>query len=260
MRFFALSATILSFAANAAAAPLDAGRWSASAFGGLETTIEGDVHGGARAPVADLGGLNPALRGVAAELRIQERSFDEIYGEATTYGLEAARGIGAGREIFASLRRTETDDGSVQVGTAFVPALAAELPVFGNFSAYESTGLEAGVRQYFAAGAAVQPYIAGRVGAAQVEAINATFTIPAASIRIANAPFYADTTTFSLGLDVGVSVSVTDRFALSAETGLRYQSALDGDDAAIGGLGLAAINEEGERFAAPLLIKGALRF
>ncbi|MDX2234353.1 MAG: hypothetical protein NW200_07630 [Hyphomonadaceae bacterium] len=248
--------------APAMAAPLEQGRFAGSVSVGAEFPVDGDVHGGAIAPVASLAALNPNLPAAAAELRIGSRSFDDIYGEAAVVELEGAYGVGGDREVFGALRYVKADEGTVQVGTAFVPALSAELPVFGTFGDFESTSLEAGVRQYFGAGA-LRPYVAGRAGVAFVEEIRASFRVPVPAgvgaepndIALTNVPFYGDTTTVTAGFDVGVSYDVSDRLSLIAETGLRYQGDLDGDDAAIGGLGLGSINEEGSRIAAPVTVK-----
>jgi hypothetical protein len=244
---------------TAAAGPLEPGQWAGSISAGAELPVSGDVHGGATAPVADLGPLNPALAGVSAELRIQARDYDEIYGETTTFGVELARGLEGDREVFASLRYAQADEGTVQVGTAFVPALNASLPVFGTFGEFQATTIEGGARQYFGAGA-WRPYVAGRIGAAFVDEINATFRIPDASITIANAKFYDSSTVLSVGGDVGLSYAVTDRFSVAAEVGVRYTGELKDDDSSIGGLGLGSINDAGERVSFPIAVRGRLAF
>lgn len=251
---------LFALTAPAAAESLDRGAFAGSVSVGADFSVSGDVHGGAVAPIANLGPLNPALAGVSAELRIEARSFDDIYGEATRYALEGAYGLGSGREVFAAVSRTEADDGRVQVGGAFVPALSATLPVLGQFEGFSSTGVEFGLRQHFAEGSALQPYIAGRVGAAFTDEIRATFTIPAAAIALNNVAFYDESTAFMIGADVGVSYAVSERVTLGAETGLRYTSSLEDNDSAIGGLGLASINDEGDRLSVPVLIRARVVF
>jgi opacity protein-like surface antigen len=252
----------------AMAKPLDAGQFAGSITGGLEVPVDGDVHGGATAPVASLAALNPNLPAVAAELRIQARSFDDIYGEAASFGVEGAYGLGGGLELIGALRSITADEGQVQVGTAFVPALSASLPVIGRFGEFQSLSIEGGVRQHFDRGGGFMPYIGGRVGVTQVDAIRASFTVPVPAgvgaepndIALNNVRFYDDSTAFTLGLDVGASVELTPGFEISIETGLRYQSSLEDDDRDIGGLGLAAINDEGDRLSVPLTVKGTFRF
>src|SRR5690606_10010195 len=86
-----VAALFVSSAAQAAGP--EAGRFSMSLLGGIDQPVSGDVNDGAVAPVPDLGPLNPALSGVAAELRIQAREHDRIYDQASTFGLEFGYGF-----------------------------------------------------------------------------------------------------------------------------------------------------------------------
>jgi opacity protein-like surface antigen len=205
---------------------------------------------------------------VNAELRIQARSFEDIYGEAASFGVEGAYGLGGGRELFGALRAIEAEEAQAQVGQAFVPALSASLPVFGRFGAFQALSLEGGVRQYFDLGGGFAPYIGGRVGLTQVDGIRATFTVPVPAgvgaepndIALNNVRFYDDSTAFTVGLDVGVSFELAPGFSVGLDTGLRYQSGLKDDDRDIGALGLASINNEGDRLSVPLTLRAAFRF
>ncbi len=249
------------------ASPLKPGQFAGSVSVGTEIPIDGDVHGGATAPVSSLAALNPNLPATSAELRIESRSYDDIYGDATTYGIEGRYGLEGDREVFAEVRRTEADGGSVQVGTAFVPALGASLPVNGTFEDYKSTTIEAGVRQYFGSGK-VKPYVAARAGVAFVDEIRASFAVPVPpgvgsepnDININNVAFYDDTTTYSLGVDVGASWEVSERLSVSAEAGIRYRGDLDGSDSAIGGLGLSSINDDSSSITVPVTVKLSYKF
>ena len=87
------SALALLAAAGAAQAQTAPGQWTFGFEAGAEFPTDGEVHEGAIAPVPDLGPLNPALAGVDAELRIEPRSYDDIYGEAFNVGFEAAYGV-----------------------------------------------------------------------------------------------------------------------------------------------------------------------
>ncbi len=218
------------------------------------------MHGGVDAPVADLGALNPALAGVSATLEIEARSFDDVYDTGATFEVEAAYGLSSDAEVFGAVRYSTLDEGSVQVGGANVPALNTTLPVFGQFGEVSSIGVEAGYRRYFGVEGAMRPYVAGRAGVAQVDAVNATFTVPDADITIANARFYGDSTVFTAGVDVGVMFPVGDRGAVGVETGVRYASSLEDDDSDIGGLGLASINNEGARWSVPVMVRGRIAF
>jgi len=231
-----------------------------SLFGGADVPVSGDVHDGAVAVVPDLGPLNPALAGIDAELRIGAREHERIYDLASSYGLEIAYGLCDRAEAFGELRYTRADEGTVQVGSAFVPALATELPVLGTFSDYETLSAEVGYRYYFMEPGSARPFIAGRLGATQTESLQATFVIPAAAIAIENAPFTEKSWAVSGGFDVGVLIPVGERFSITAQTGVRYVADLDGDDSAIGGLGLGSINDTGSRVSVPLSIAARFDF
>ena len=261
MRFLLISAAVAlaGLTLPAAAQPLEAGRFAGTISAGQDFPVSGDVHSGAVSPIANLGPLNPALAGVSAELRIQSRSFDDIYGQADTYSLEGTYGLGNNREAFLTVSRTEASQGRVQVGGAFVPALATTLPVFGTFGDYASTGVEVGVRQYFGS-QALRPYVAGRIGVAKTDSINATFDIPAAAISIKNAAFYDDSTVFAVGGDVGVSYSINSSVSIGAEVGVRYTSGLSDNDSALAGLGLSRINNEGDRLSIPVTVRARFAF
>ena len=269
MKTFVLTMAVLALTSAAATAgPLQPGQFAGAVKGGVDLSVSGDVHGGATAPVASLRALNPNLPAVPAELRIQARSFKDIYGEAATYGLEGAYGLSGNREVFGAINRVTADQGSTQVGTAFVPALSASLPVQGRFGDYKATTFEAGLRQFFYPEATIKPFIAGRIGVARVDEIRASFTVPVPTgvgaepndIVLSNVAFYDDSTSFTVGGDIGADYDVSDRFSIRAEIGLRYQGKLDGNDSAIGPLGLARINDDGARWSAPITISGRVAF
>ncbi|MNY05588.1 hypothetical protein D3C86_1383130 [compost metagenome] len=174
-------------------------------------------------------------------------------------GAEFAYGMSNNAEVFGSVRYMQADEGRVQVGGAFVPALDTTLPVYGTFGEYKAYALEAGYRQYFGAGA-FKPYVAGRLGAVFTDKINATFEIPDAAITIADAPFYDSSTSFTAGVDVGLSYAFNEQVSVQAETGIRYISSLSDDDSAIGGLGLASINGVGDRTYVPVTLRARFAF
>jgi hypothetical protein len=246
------SATIL--APHAMAKP-QAGKLSGVVHGGVDFPIDGDVHKGATVPIADLGPLNPALAGTPGELRIGKRSQKKVYDEGYSAGVELAYGLSDQSEVFGSVRHSWTGRGRTQVGNAFAPPTSpTPLPINATFGKYKADNIELGYRQYFGSGG-LQPYGAIRAGIGFVDKINASFAIPAANIAINNARFYKKSTTYSGGLDLGVSYDVGTNISLQAETGLRYQSKLNDDDTDIAGLGLAGINNTGSRLSVPITLR-----
>ncbi len=260
MRIWLTAPLAALMATTAHAAGPEAGRFSMSLVGGLDVPVNGEVHDGAVAAVPDLGPLNPALAGVNAELRIGAREHDRIYDVAGTVGVEFAYAFDDRSELFGQVRRTEADEGTVQVGGAFVPALATELPVFGTFSDYMAVSAELGYRYYFGTPGYARPFVGARAGAVRVDEISATFEIPDAGITIADAPFYESGWIATGGLDVGVIMPVSERFSVTLASGVRYIADLKDDDSAIGGLGLASINDTGSRFSVPVTLSARWDF
>jgi hypothetical protein len=255
-----LALSLLSAPTIAFAKP-EAGKVSGTLSGGTDFPVKGNLHKGVVAPVPNLGGLNPALAGVAADLRVGKRSYNRVYNQSYRFGVDLNYGLDDSSEVFGSVNHTRSGGGNLQVGNAVVtttiaggPAVGTALPINGRFGKYKSTNVELGYRRTFGTGA-LQPYGAVRAGLGFVDKINATFNIPAAAITIPNARFYKSSTTFSGGLDLGLSYDVGANAALQLETGLRYTSKLKGDDRDIAALGLASINNSGNRLSVPLTVK-----
>ena len=258
MKVMTVAALALLACTSAHAAGPEPGRLSLTLLGGGDFPVSGDVHDGATVDVPDLGPLNPALAGVGAQLRIASRTHARVYDMASTYGLRMAWGISDRMEVFGELRESHASAGSVQVGEAYVPALDVALPVYGRFSTYQAWSAEVGVRWFFMDPGFARPYVAARLGGTETDDIDATFEIPAADILIPNAPFYEKKWALSAGLDVGVNVPLSERASFIAETGVRYADDLEGDDSAIGPLGLSRINDTGRRISVPVTL--ALRW
>jgi hypothetical protein len=273
-----LLATTALFTTQASAQAVEQGKWAITGSIGSERNTSGDLHGGTTTgaiPLATIASLRdagaPALpaaltaAGNAGQLRIKARSYDDVYGSNNNLAFETAYGIGNGREVFGELGYSTADGGRIQVGTAAVingSNTVAEVPVFGNFGDYKALSLSVGARQWFNEGGTWQPYIAGRIGMTKVDEIRASFTVPDLTINssLNNLPFYDDTTVVTLGFDVGVAYNISDTMTLIGEAGIRRSNDLDGNDSAIGGLGLASINEDSSRTYVPISLKLRAKF
>ena len=147
-----LAATSLLSMATPAMAKPEAGKLSGS-LGGVDIPIDGDVHKGATASVPNLGPLNPALAGVAGELRIEKRSQKKVYKEGYNVGVELAYGLSDQSEVFGSVRHNWNGRSTLQVGNAVAPPTATTLlPINATFGKQKSENIELGYRQYFGEG------------------------------------------------------------------------------------------------------------
>ncbi|MBK5912498.1 hypothetical protein CCR85_13475 [Rhodothalassium salexigens] len=261
MRFVTWTLLLILFSWGAAAQEEDRrGRWSFSVFGNYDVSIGGDVHDGTLAPVADLGGLNPDLAGVGADLDIEARGYDDIYDTVFNIGGEIGYYLTGSAELLTRVTYIDSDGGAAQVGGAVVPALDTTLPVAGEFDDYNALTVEIGARYTFYPRSRLKPFFGGTVGVAFVDDIRATFRIPDADILIDDVPFYDNTTAFTASAQTGLALALTPSIDLIGEVGVRYLGDLDGDDSAIGGLGLASINDGGRRWSIPLGARLQFRF
>jgi hypothetical protein len=262
MKRVLLSAILILAPSLALAAGPQAGRLSGSLSIGVEPFGSGDLHGGAGGRAPRLEALNPALPAVPADLNIQSRSYGDVYDSPLTFGAELSYGLSDSTELFGALSYSSADEGRVQVGNAFVPALNATLPIFGAFGELTSWSLEGGARYYFA-GETFRPFVGGRLGFARQEAVAATFTIPSApagGITLRNVPFFDDTTSLTAGAEAGIAFGLGEGVTGSASVGARYVGEFDGNDSALGGLGLASINDGTDRVTFPIQARISLTF
>ena len=239
-----------------AVAQMTPGSVSLSLNGGGSFAVGGTMHGGANAPVADLGALNPTLAGIPATLQIQDRSQNDVYDTAWSIGGEIGYALNERAEALLGVRYLKASGNRINVGAAAAGApVNASLPVFGNFGDYEALSLELGYRQYLGAMGGVTPFVSGRAGATRISAISADFTVPDAGITLANVPFSKAGWAFSGGAALGVSVPLSEKISLEPEVGIHYTDGAKGNDAALGGLGLGSINDKGERWSVPVSLR-----
>ncbi len=249
-------------AASLAAGPQQ-GRLTGTIGVGVEAFGGGDLHGGARGRAASLQSLNPALPAVPADLNIEAREYGDVYDAPPALTAELAYGLSDQIELVGAVSYSTADEGRVQVGSAFVPALNATLPVFGQFGELSTIAVEAGARFYPGGEGAIRPFVGARAGFVRQDSVNATFTIPdapAGGITLRNVPFFDETTMLTAGLEGGVAVAFGDAITGGVSVAARYIGEADGNDSAIGGLGLASINDGTERWTFPVQARLSLRF
>lgn len=241
---------------SGAMAQVTPGSFSISIVGGAEEAIGGTMHGGTDAPIADLGGLNPALAGIPATLQIGSRSQSKVYDTALSIGGEIGYGLSETGEALLAVRYLKANGNRINVGAAAAGApVNASLPVLGDFGDYKSLSVELGYRQYLMAGEGFSPFVAARAGLARVSSISADFTVPDAGIALNNVPFSKSSWEFTSGVDLGLSIPAGTNFRIEPEVGIRYTGGAKGNDTALGGLGLGSINNKGERWSIPMRVR-----
>ena len=84
------------------ASGVEAGKWSFSAFGGVDMPTSGDVHGGAIAPVPDLGPLNPDLLAAVEERVAAYRAENDLSSDVRV-PVDAVTASGSGLDPHISV-------------------------------------------------------------------------------------------------------------------------------------------------------------
>jgi hypothetical protein len=217
------------------------GRWSLTLRGGADVPLGGDVHGGGAGTVLGL----PTTVGA--------RSYGDVYGTAFRGEAQLGYGVSDRMELFLGGSYSKKTADPLQVGDVASLALNAQ------FQDYEDLGLEAGMRYFLAPDAKVKPYLTAAGGLRFLESNSPTFTVPAASVTLADVPFY-DSSTVATGMaGLGMRFDASSMLSMGVEALVRYQGRPD-TLPTLTGTGLESINATGERWSMPVLFTATLRF
>ncbi len=223
--------------------------WSLSLKAGLTPITGGDVHQG---PAFD-GSVLLGLPAGSLPVDVDAKSFDDVYGDFTELGLEAAYAASENLSYTIGLGWLSADEGVLRVGT-----VAGALPLNGRFSDYQDFQVYAGVRYNFRITERWNPYVGAQLGYKRVDEITASFSVPNTPFNapyqdaLTNAKFYNASNVWTYGVTIGVEYKLTDKATVALETGYLAQGSLDDNDSIVGLLGLNALNDEGDLSYVPL--------
>jgi hypothetical protein len=237
---YVLTAALLT-APSAAAAQEESvkGSWSVTLSGGAVVPTGGEFHEGGRGTVLGL------------PTSVDAKTNGDIYDPGLGWRAGVGYGVSRNVEIFGDFAWLRADAAELSVGNV------ATLDLRAAFADYTSYGLDGGMRFHFAPGARVAPYASARAGFRRVDAIPATFSVPAANVTLTDTPFFDDSTVPVFGGDVGVLFAVSPRFSVGVEGGVRYHTDLS-DIEGLSGTGLENLNDAGSGWSLP--ISGVVRF
>lgn len=214
------------------------------------------------------GGLGPsynvggkALTGedvTVAGSDLRDVDFDDAYETGMRYELGASYALSPDTKVTAMGFIDEADSrGTINLGT--VGGQAAT----GSLSDYRSTGLELGLRKYFTPTSAplvrsVRPYVEGRLGASYQDSVfvnNLTVGgVNSGNVAISESGWVPA----AAGL-VGIETPLTRYSTIGLETGLRYTGKPEGTDS-FNATPFENLNDGGDRFSVPLMLRGRYRF
>lgn len=105
----------------------------------------------------------------------------------------------------------------------------------------------------------VNPYWGLAAGFRRIDAMPATFSVPAAGVVLEDTPFYDEATVATFGGDLGVQFTVAPRVRLGVEAGLRWTGDIS-DIEGLSGTGLENLNDSSSRWTLPILATIGFRF
>jgi hypothetical protein len=215
-------------------------RFSVSFDAGADVALSGDVHGGGNGTVLGL------------PTTVQARTYGDIYGTPFTWAASFGYRFATNTEFRTRVFSTMGTAQKVQVGDV------ATLPLFAQFDDYSALGLDFGVRQYYGS-AAVQPFAGASVGFVSVDEIKSTFTVPAASVTLADVPMYGKSTVLTFALSGGVFIPLGSNFGIQGGVDFRWIDDLKPVDG-LAGTGLEPINDKSRRWSMPVTVGAVIRF
>jgi hypothetical protein len=229
----------------AAAVPASAqegleGRWTLAFQGGTDSEVSGNVLSGVDGELFEL------------PVTVNSRRYRDMYNPGVRLQALVGFGLTPSGEIFARASYYKIESpGGVESGTVADDAL------FAYVAPYEEWGMELGYRLYLASQARLKSYVAPVGGVRFLDRILLNLFAPDRDSAIYNLPQFNVSTVAVFGLDLGFSFDITDNVYLGLEAELRYQTKPSPGPMPPG---LEGINDQGERWSAPIVATVGVRF
>jgi len=182
-----------------------------------------------------------------------EQAYSNHFSDALRLRFTAGKGLDYNKELFATFAYDKIN------GTERVTGSIGGYPLYTRFSNTHALDLEGGLRYYFLPEGPTRTYVAGVAGVRFHRPISATIRVLELGLTLSDLDYFDSSTLFIAGADAGVSRDVSDRLALGAELGLRFQPKLNAAPV-LAGTGLEGINDTGSRWALPISLFATWRF
>jgi len=225
-----------------APAPASDYRWSVDAGIGFDNGIGGNINSGA------IGTLN------GQAVVFTKNTYDDVYGTGFHLRFGGGYMLNEDTEVRACFTYQSLGADLARMGDIGVSNL------YGQYDDYKTFGLDFGYRRYSSQRwGRVTPYAEGTLGIAFINEIDVLLAAPQANLVQNATDFYDRTAAFTLGVNGGILVPITDRSDLDFQIGLRYVTGLSQVDALVG-TGLEKINDDSARWTVPFVIGFRTRF
>jgi hypothetical protein len=215
--------------------------WTVEFGTGFDNSISGNINSSA------IGTLNNQT------VVIQKNRYEDVYGT----GLHMRFGGGYMLSEVTEVRGIFTFQSLDADLTSMGDYGASRL--YGQYSDYQSFGLDVGLRRYASSDEAFRPYGEGMIGVAFVDKTDVTLVAPQANVTFDNNDFYDQTAAFAFGGNAGVLWQFSERLGVYAQLGVRFVTGMsEVDDLA--GTGLETINDNSSRWTFPFVVGFSGRF
>ena len=209
---------------------------------GFEPVINGNVNSGV------IGTLN----GQAAA--ILPNSYGDVYGTGISFRVGVGWALDDVNELRGNFIFQSADAELVRMGDVGPSTL------YGQYSDYQTFGLELGFRRYFPIGQTdFKAYGEATIGAGFIDAIDIQLAAPQSNIVFNNTDFYDQSAALTWSINVGGLFKATDRVELLAQVGLRKVSGLSDVDQ-LQGTGMEDLNNDSGKLTFPINLGVRFRF
>jgi len=209
--------------------------WNVEFGIGWDNSISGNINSSA------IGSLNNQT------VVILKNRYEDVYGT----GLHLRFGGGYSYNETTEARVTFTLQ-SLDADLATMGDYGASR-LYGQYSDYQSFGLDVGLRRYGRVDTNVRPYAEGTIGIGFVDKTDVMLVAPQANLTLDATDFYDQTTAFTLAGNVGLLWQVSPRLGVFGQLGLRYVTGMSEVDDFVG-TGLETINDKSSRWTMPFLV------
>ena len=215
--------------------------WSVEFGIGWDNSISGNINSSAIGQIDD------------QTVVITKNTYEDVYGAGLHIRFGGGYMIDEVSELRATFSFQSLDADLTPMGDIGVSRL------YGQYTDYQTFGLDVGLRRYAEASSAVRAYAEGTIGLGFVDKTDVTLVAPSANLSGKANDFYDQTAAFTLGGNLGVLVQTGERTGVFVQGGLRWVSGMAEIDSLVG-TSLETINDNSARWMVPVIAGVRLRF
>jgi hypothetical protein len=174
-----------------------------------------------------------------------EQAISNHFSDAFRLRFTGSYGLDYNKEAFATFAYGRYN------GTERIVGSVGGYPLYTRFSNADAFDIEGGLRYYFLPEGPTRTYAAGVLGLRFLQATDVTFRVTELGLTFADLPYFDTSTLFIFGGDAGISRDMSDRLAIGAELGLRFQPK-PGAETLFADPNLQDVNDTGSRWSLPI--------